>query len=94
MARSLLLGDIFSEKRVAMRNKTMEMAVENPGNKKSPMSVTANSSRTVGTVNRLVLKVARLYRMIKYTKRTLSNKEVMSSIIKLTVFVIWQISFW
>ena len=94
MARNLLLGDIFSEKRVAMRNRTMDMTVEKPGNRKSPMSVTANSSRTVGMVNQLVLKVARLYRMIKYTKRTLSNKEVMSSIIKLTVSVIWQISFW
>ena len=94
MARNLLLGDIFSEKRVAMRNRTMEITVEKPGNRKSPMSVTANRRRTVGTVNQLVLKVARLYRMIKYTKRTLSNKEVISSIIKLTVFVIWQISFW
>ena len=94
MARNLLLKDIFSEKRVAMRNREMDITVENPGNRKSPASVTANRSRAVGMVNQLVLKVARLYRMIKYTKRMLSNKDVTSSIIKLTVSVIWQISFW
>ena len=94
MARNLFLKDIFSEKRVAMRNRTMEMAVEKPGSKKSPTSVTANRSRIVGMVNLLVLKVARLYRMIKYTKRMLSNKEVTSSMIRPIVSIIWQISFW
>lgn len=67
MARSLLLREIHNEKEVAIRNSVIDIKVEKPGRRWSPSTVTANNNRIVGNVNLLVLKVAPLYRKIKYT---------------------------
>jgi hypothetical protein len=56
MARSLFFLETHNEKEVAIKNRVMDIKVENPGRRWSPSTVTPNNSRIAGTVILLVRK--------------------------------------